>query len=418
MLPDMSFPKLDASLSRLAAVLTALVLFISVGAWAQEPTPRHWDRPSVEALLRYIDSLGSHGLDPGDYRPDALQAAARSGDPAAIERQATLSFSLVADDLTEGHIKPGKRGRAYIVSDSLDPERVARMIDRAIETRNVAGVLDSLAPINPQYGKLRLALAKLPADQTEERGRIELNLERWRWLPRELGDRYIIVNIPEFRLRLVEGGKLVSSHQVIVGKTSSPTPQFQTQVKGVILNPSWHVPQSIVAESVGSLVRNRPQVARARGYIWKSNGGRLNVTQSPGPQNALGQLKLDMPNPLSIFVHDTPSKDLFERDGRAFSHGCIRTQNPFELGAKLLAGTEWTPARIDAAVAERQTVQVPLQAQVAFYAVYLTAIAEADGTVRYVDDVYKLDVALERQLAANGVGIPSRPALDFGWKAG
>ncbi len=407
-------PTIGAILRRLATVpASCLLLLVAAGAPAQEPAPRHWDQPAAEALLAYIDGVGSHGLDAADYQPALLRAALQSGEPVAIEKQATLSFTLVAADLARGHIKPGNRGRTYIVSDTLDPQRVALMIDEAIAKRDVAGVLERLAPANPQYRSLRLALAKLPPERAAERERIKLNLERWRWLPHDLGTRYVIVNIPEYRLRLVENGRLLSAHRVIVGKTSTPTPRFQARIKGVIINPSWHVPQSIVAESVGSLVRNRPQVARSRGYTWNWNGGKLNVTQMPGPENALGQMKLDMPNPLSIFVHDTPSKDLFERDVRAFSHGCIRTQDPFALGEHLLAGSEWTRTRIDAAAATRKTVEIPLEQPLPIYVVYLTAIAQADGSIREFDDVYKLDGCLEKQLASAGTEPVFRAAPGF-----
>lgn len=373
------------------------MLFGVASAAAQEPAPSHWDRASAEALLTYIRQIDSHGLDPADYSPAELRSALVSGDAERLEKQATLSFGLVARDLAEGHLRPGQRGRYLIASDRIEPEHVAHLIDQAIGKRAVARVLDGLAPDHSQYRQLRTALGKLPAGA--DRAAIELNLERWRWLPRNLGQRHIMVNIPEYRLRLIESGREVSSHRVIVGKKNTPTPQFQAEVKGVIFNPSWYVPQSIIAESVGSLVRNRPQVARSRGYVWSWDSGRLRVTQTPGPQNALGQMKLDMPNPLSIFVHDTPSKDLFDREERTLSHGCIRTQDPFDLGAALLAGSEWDRARIDNAVGSRKTVRVPLDRPVPLYAVYITAVAQPDGTVRFLDDPYSLDTALRNRLA-------------------
>lgn len=381
-----------------AVLLYGLVL-ASAAAVAQDAAPRYWDRRTAETLLDYIERIGSHGLDPADYGSVALSQAIASGDPGVIERQATESFATVAADLAIGHVRPGKRGRFYIQSDPLDLARDARLIDVAIAAGNVAPVLDGLAPRDPQYAVLRGALARLGPEDAEKRRKLKVTLERWRWLPRDLGTRFLLVNIPEYRVRLFERGVETASHRVIVGKTSTPTPQFSATVNGIILNPLWHVPQSIVAESVGSLVRRNPSLARSRGYTWAwDRFGKLQVTQQPGPQNALGQMKLDMPNAFAVYLHDTPTKELFDRDSRTLSHGCIRTDMPFDLAVKLLADPEWTRATIDAAVAAGQTRRVALNTPVPVYTVYLTAVADADGTVRYLDDPYRLDAAIDTRL--------------------
>ena len=381
-----------------AALIVWIAFLASSAALAQDASLQRWDRATAGALLAYIERIDSHGLKPANYEPAQLEHAIASGDALALERQATRSFALVAGDLAIGRVKPGNRGRYYITPNTLHPDEAARLIETAIASRQDAGTLESLAPAGREYRLLRQALGRLDASQAEERRRIEVNLDRLRWLPRALGARHILVNIPEFRLRLVEGGQEISSHRVIVGTTRTPTPQFSTEVRAVILNPPWNVPQSIIAESVGSLVRNRPSEARRRGYTWTSAAGRLQVTQQPGPNNALGQLRLDMPNPLSIFIHDTPNKDLFEREVRTFSHGCIRTQNPFDLAEKLLAGTSWTRAAIDRTVAGGATTRAPLPQPVPVYVVYLTAMPGADGSVVYFDDPYKLDAEIAAQL--------------------
>lgn len=365
---------------------------------AQEPKPVRWDRTSAISLLDYIERIGSHGLDPADYRPAQLGKAIDSGDGAALETQADQSFGLVAADLAMGHVRAGQRGRYYIEPNKLDPMLVARMIDIAITARKVDWVLDSFAPQTREYADLRTALAGSGGKDAATRKQIEVNLERWRWLPRNLGAKYLLVNIPEYRLRLVENGREIASHKVIVGQVGKQTPQFQTKVTGVILNPTWTVPQSIIAESVGSLVRNSPATARSRGYSWTGGGGRLSVVQAPGPGNSLGQMKLDMPNPLTIFIHDTPSKALFERDARTFSHGCIRVQDPFRLAEALLSGASWNRGRIDAVVASRVTTRIGLGAPVPVYAVYLTAVPQPDGAVAYLKDPYGLDASLAAKL--------------------
>jgi L,D-transpeptidase YcbB len=378
------------------ATLWALTLAATV-AFAQEPAPRQWDAQSAGTLLAYIERIDSHGLDPADYSPTQLRQAIASGNATSIEQQATASFSSVATDLAIGHVKPGRRGRYFIASDPIEPEKVARLIDSAIASGSVARVLDPLAPQNREYAALRAALARLGPGQEDQRKKLEVSLERWRWLPRNLGDRHLLVNIPDYRLQLFDGGRAIDSHRVIVGKVQTPTPQFSAEVTAVILNPSWYVPQSIIAESVGSLVRNRPQVARARGYTWSYSGG-LRVTQQPGPQNALGQMKLEMVNPLSVYIHDTPSKELFERDVRAFSHGCIRTQLPFDLAEVLLKDAGWSRAEIDTGVAARKTQRVPLARPIPVYVTYMTAATGPDGEVRFLDDPYRLDAAIAAQL--------------------
>jgi murein L,D-transpeptidase YcbB/YkuD len=410
---DASAGRPSACVHGLAAVaLIWLLLFAAAVGAAQMPQPRQWDRQSALALLAYIDTIDAHGLDPADYAPTDLHAALNSGDPAAIERQATASFGLVARDLATGHLRPQQRGRYFIPSDTLSAAQVADLIDRALARQDVAGTLEGGAPRDPQYAALRAALAKLRPGRDRERRIIEANLERWRWLPRELGERYLLINIPEFQLRLFDGGRVTSSHRVIVGEPNTPTPQFRTEATGVIFNPPWNVPQSIIAESIGSLVRNRPAVARARGYTWSFADGGLRVTQQPGPQNALGQMKLDMPNPFTVFIHDTATKQLFAVEDRALSHGCIRTQAPFDLAAALLAGTEWTPSQIAGTVAGLRTERAPLPKPVPVYVVYMTAVADDYGTVRFLDDPYKLDKAIEERLAQGDIGAPALAALD------
>jgi murein L,D-transpeptidase YcbB/YkuD len=402
-----------AFLRGLAAVALVWALLLTAAvAGAQNPGAVRWNPQSGFALLAYIDTLDTHGLDPAHYAGPELRAALSSGDPAAIERRATNSFGLVARDLAMGHLRGAQRGRYFISSDTLEPAEVADLIDRAIASRDVAGTLESLAPRTRQYAELRTALEALRPGDDRNRRVLQANLERWRWLPRELGERYLMVNIPEFQARLVEAGRIIATHRVIVGKTGTPTPQFRTEVTGMIFNPTWTVPQSIIRESVGSLVRRSPSVARARGYTWSFAGGGLRVVQQPGPQNALGQMKLDMPNPFTVYMHDTPTKQLFDREVRTLSHGCIRTQNPFDLAALLLTGTEWTPKRIADTVAGLRTTRVPLPRPVPVYVVYMTAVADEDGAVRYLDDPYKLDKAIEAQLAHGDAEAPALAALD------
>jgi murein L,D-transpeptidase YcbB/YkuD len=380
------------------AMLWTVAMF-SVSAFAQEPRPQRWDRTTAATLATYIEQIGSHGLKPADYKLVQLRAAIDSGDASALEKQATESFGLVAEDLALGRVPPGQRGRYYVAPNSLDPALVARMIDMAITAHEVEWVLDSFGPQNGEYVALRKALGGPDGTVPAKQRQIAATLEHWRWFPHNPGSRYLIVNIPEYRVRLIENGREIDNHKVIVGQVGKPTPQFSAKVTGVILNPSWHVPQSIVAESVGSLVRNRPATAKSRGYTWTTAGGRLSVTQGPGPGNSLGQIKFDMPNPLTVYLHDTPSKALFDRDDRTFSHGCVRTQDPFELAEKLLADASWDRNRMNAVVASRVTTRVPLDTPLPIYVVYMTAVPQPDGSVLYLKDPYKQDDLVAAKLS-------------------
>ncbi|GGE01606.1 hypothetical protein GCM10011515_21670 [Tsuneonella deserti] len=384
-------------LPALAVIFPVLAALLGTPALAggRGDDGERWDTATASSLLSYIEDAGNQGLRPADYEADALRAALQSQDPQRLDDQAAESFRILASDLAGGHVRPGSRGRYFIPANTLDPPRVEQLAREAMRTGQVGTVLDSLAPQDPAYAALKQELRRGPSNK-QTRGHLLATLERWRWLPRDMGQRYLVVNIPEYRLRLYEGGREVASHRVIVGKPSTPTAQFHADVTGVILNPSWYVPSSIIRESVGSLVRNRPAEARRRGYTWTYAGG-LRVTQGPGPGNSLGQMRLDMPNPLSMFIHDTPSKELFAREDRALSHGCMRTDKPFDLAQILLGKVGWDRAWIDAVVASRQTTRVALDMPVPVYVVYMTAIPQPDGTIAYAKDPYKLDGSLASQ---------------------
>jgi murein L,D-transpeptidase YcbB/YkuD len=277
----------------------------------------------------------------------------------------------------------------------------------ALARHAVDEALFSLLPQNAEYIRLKAQLAATPARDKATVERLRANLERWRWMPRNLGRRYIIVNVPAFELILVEDDKIIARHRVIVGKKSTPTPQFGAMVTGVILNPWWDVPQSIIAESVGRLVRTNPAGARAKGYVTsRSSGGRLSVRQTPGPNNALGHMKLEMANPFTVYIHDTPSKPLFDEDVRAFSHGCIRADGALDFAATLLVSQSgWDRAAIDRIVQTRSTTKINLQQSIPVFVGYFTASVDQYGEVASYPDIYGRDgpvvaALVDRQLGA------------------
>lgn len=357
--------------------------------------PTQWTRADAEDLVAFIDRIATEGLDPADYDPAKLRAAISSGNAAAVANLATATFLHLATDLRQGHVRGGYRIAWHIPDPPIDRAGQQALLAQALSAHKVGETLASLFPVHPDYLALKAALAATPPRDRAAIERIRANLERWRWMPHDLGRRYLLVNVPAFELQLVEGGKIVSRHRLIVGKTGTPTPQFSTRATGLILNPWWDVPQSIVAESVGRLVRTNPGAARARGYVW--SGG--SVRQRPGPGNALGQMKLVMPNPFTVYIHDTPSKNLFDEKVRAFSHGCIRTQDPFALAALLLASNPgWDRATMERVVAGRVSTKIDFVRSLPVYVAYFTAATDASGVLAAYPDIYGRDKAVVSQL--------------------
>ena len=370
---------------RLLILLAFIMLGIGTPAAAQLP---RWTKPDAAELLSVVDQVGAEGLDPADYGPAPLRAALASGNQDDLDRAATAAFEKIAHDFGEGRVGASGRIRWRIPGRRVDSSFQQALMLTALGTHQVQATLQSLLPRHPEYGALKAALAATPPADKATVQRLRTNLERWRWMPRDFGRRYLLVNVAAFQVALVVDGKVLERHRIIVGKPRTPTPQFAATVQAVLINPWWDVPSSIIAESVGRLVRNNPKVARARGYV----GGGGHIRQRPGPGNALGQIKLVMPNPFTVYLHDTPSKELFNKEVRTFSHGCIRTQDVLGLAATLLASRpEWNQAAIERVMATRVTTQVPLDRPVPIYVTYFTAASSADGMVESYPDVYGRD---------------------------
>lgn len=347
-----------------------------------------WDRRNVEALIGAVDDLAAEGLSPADYDVKELRVALQAGNDTEVNAAASKLFTQIATDLSQGLISPDRRARWAIKGAAVDPEAVNAAMETALLERRVAGTLVAFAPDHPQYALLKAALAKTETTtDPEKRARLRLNMERWRWMPRDPGAEYILVNVPSFDLIVVRNGAVIDRRRVIVGAPKTPTPQFAATVTGLTFNPTWHVPASIVAEGVGALLESDPDAARKQGYYVAADGG---VRQKPGPANALGRMKLEMPNPFSVFLHDTPQKPLFQRETRAFSHGCIRVEGALDLAQTLMAPT-WDKEIINDVVSTATTVTVKLDPPIPVYITYFTAVADADAVVSFYPDIYRRD---------------------------
>ena len=252
----------------------------------------------------------------------------------------------------------------------------------------------------PQSSSIDAPLIKALNVPVENRIRqMLLNMERMKWMPERPAD-FIVVNIPEYRFRLIENGKLALAMDVVVGKAANRTVIFSDELKYVVFSPYWNIPRSIVrAEIYPAMQRSSTYLRRNNMETTGTSNGLPIVRQKPGKGNALGQVKFIFPNSYNIYFHDTPAKSLFSRDKRAFSHGCIRLHKPFELAKYLLRhDDEWTDAAIKKAMNSSNEKWVTLQKTWPVFITYFTSWVDADGLVQFRDDVYGHDKKLESHL--------------------
>ena len=209
------------------------------------------------------------------------------------------------------------------------------------------------------------------------------NMERWRWMPRDFGKTHIRVNIPEYKVRVTRNNKIIHTERIIVGKPTNKTPVFSDVMETVVFNPYWNIPQSIIWNEMNGRIPN--------GYEGGVRNGRMWIRQKPGPRNALGRIKFLFPNKHAVYLHDTPSRSLFNKNRRAFSHGCVRVRNPRRLAEVVLGMSGWSKSKVDRKWATRTNLQVSLKTKIPVHITYFTLWADAKGTLTSFNDVYGHD---------------------------
>ena len=379
----------------LAPVTTPNVMPAPVLTPAPTPVPPPpapaWPLRDAQALLTAIQGIGSEGLDPKDYEPATLAAAITGGEGVALNETATRLFAWLVEDLRDGRTPMAARVQWFAVDPDRDINPTTLVLARALEKHDVSGELAALAPLHPDYAALRQALASGTGDKTA----IRANMDRWRWLARDMGNQYLLTNVPEYMLRLTVNNRVITSYRTVVGKPGkTATPQLAETVQGVIFNPTWTVPQSIVkGEGLGAKVLGNPGWAKAAGYKGtKGADGFVTVVQQPGKNNSLGLMKLDMPNPHAIFIHDTPAKSLFAAPARAFSHGCIRAERASELGMLMaMLGGGLTREEGVAHTLSGVYTKVPMTKTFPVYITYFTMARDVTGGLRKFADIYGRD---------------------------
>jgi L,D-transpeptidase YcbB len=239
-------------------------------------------------------------------------------------------------------------------------------------------------------------------------GQIAANLERHRWMPRDLGSRYIYVNVPEFHLAAYDSGKVALEMKVIVGQEyeDKATPVFSDSMEFVVFRPYWNITPDIQAKEIEPKLASNPGYLAANDMEYYRDGGATRIRQRPGPKNSLGYVKFLFPNDFNIYLHDTPNHELFDKDVRAFSHGCIRIEKPAELAQWVLG---WDAGRVEQAMREgKDNQQVKLPKKIPVYIAYGTTYVR-DGQLYFGNDLYHRDDQLVKAMAEGA--LPSERAV-------
>jgi murein L,D-transpeptidase YcbB/YkuD len=373
-----------------------------------------WDSHPAEASRLWDAVLRSndHGLDPGLFHSAALGAHGPTLSP--IERDLLLSdaFLSYADALSRGAMPIEDRAD----DEDLTPEPVdiVAALDTAISDPDPARVIEGLAPSSPEYTTLRRAYADYrsiaqaggrvrnpgarnrldPTPVTaEKRARqLAINLERLRWLPRRMPPDRVMVNAAIARLQLFRSDRPVFTTRVVVGEIDKQTPEFQSAINDVLFNPPWNIPRSIAQTEILPKLAADSDYLKSHHMRVRSNGS---IQQEAGPYSALGRLKFEMTDRYDVYLHDTPTKSLFQSVARMMSHGCVRVESPRALAVLLLGQT---PEAIDRGIASGHTSRRLLPAPMPAFIVYQTAYVESDGSIQFRSDPYDRDNEIWQRL--------------------
>ena len=360
--------------------------------WHIKPSAAQID----SALARYLS----------DIRFDVSMTQMRPEYPEYKELQKQLERyrSIIA----KGGWQEIPEGKALKRRDAATVERLTALRDRlrvegydvgadsAVYGESFAGAIAQFQRehgivVDSSLGKETLKALNVPADY--RLGQIAANMERYRWMPRSLGDKYVFVNVPAFRLEAFDDGKEVMEMKVIVGAEYEDrnTPVFSDSMKYVVFRPYWNATDDIMEKELWPKVQSDPTFLERNNYEIVSEGGKQRIRQKPGDTNALGLVKFMFPNTFSIYMHDTPEDDLFAKDVRAFSHGCIRLEKPEEMAQWALG---WSAEQVREAMASSQDDRhINLKQKIPVYIVYFTTFMR-DGRLHFGNDLYGRDVEL------------------------
>lgn len=377
----------------------------------------------MKDLLQQLEYSERHGLDPADYGVADFQAERDRSQTRTkgtrfqlsrvpeLDARMTWAYLQYAADLVGWRHSPNDISANWLASPKQE-DLLARL-KSAVEDNDVRDSLEALAPTHSQYKGLQAALVRMKKEggEKDRLAQIRMNLERWRWTPRDLGERHILINVPAYEMQVVEDGKPELAMRVIVGAPDTPTPLFSDEMTYVVFSPYWNIPETILREETlprlvddpDYLSRNRIEVVGTSGEAvdvqavdWSDASATegLRFRQVPGAENALGLVKFIFPNHFSVYLHDTPGDALFNRPKRTLSHGCIRVEKPVSLAEYVLGDQpQWTSAKIASAMHAKREQTAKLAKPLPVHIGYWTAWVEEDGDVTFTDDPYGLDRA-------------------------
>jgi murein L,D-transpeptidase YcbB/YkuD len=366
----------------------------------------HWSRVSGDIF--YDQSAA----DPAEVLTAVLEAKDVGEVLAAYEPHAAAYLALKAK-LAE--LRAGRNSKAQIANGpalniGMHDERVPQLRTRLDVAGEGGATYDK--PLADAVKKFQ-AIHKLKSTGTLDAATVEAlnghapdrqtdiiiaNMERWRWMPRNLGNTYVIVNLPDYTLRVIREGKQVWMTKIVVGKPATPTPIMSAQMKSITVNPTWNIPDSIAAKEYLPLLQQDPTILQRMGLnVSYNSDGSIHLSQPPGEQNALGQIRFNFPNKFLVYQHDSNQKQFFANDRRAESHGCMRVQDPVKYAEVLLSiarpGEGYTQDRIHRMYgAYESDIQFPTFIPV--HLTYQTAFVDDQGKLEFREDIYGRDRAL------------------------
>ena len=297
------------------------------------------------------------------------------------------------------------RARLSLDEDGGELQDPDPLQDLVYDTKVAAAIADfQKANGLPPSGTLtaRTAAALSGRQSSHLQAEILANMERWRWMPRDMGETHIEVNIPDYEAAVIENGEVTLRTRVVVGKEDTPTPVFSDTMKFLIVNPYWNVPPSIIRKEMLPRLAADPNYLHRLGYEVYTRAGHLAVRQPPGERNALGRIKFMFPNDFAVYMHDTPSRALFDSRKRAFSHGCVRVDDPFRFAETVLGRDNgWSEQRVKKLIGGKERY-VYLPKPLPVHLEYFTAFVDESGELQLRDDVYGYSRRVRTALGLDG----------------
>ena len=356
-----------------AEVLGKIAQAANAGAALEDFSPPHEGYKKLKAMLAQLRGKASPVPEIADGPLLKLNPKAPMEDPRVPQLRAKLGLGGDASDLKYDSklaeaVKKFQRANDLPVTGNLDA-RTVKELNGPTADRQIESVIS--------------------------------NMERWRWYPRDLGNAYVIVNLPDFSLRVMHNGAEAWSTRIVIGKTDMPTPLLSETMKYITINPTWNVPPSIVQNEYLPALQQDPTVLERMGLkLVYNRDGSVHIYQPPGEANALGRIRFNFPNRFLVYQHDTPDKQLFAHDVRAYSHGCMRVQDPAKYAEVLLniarPGENWTADKVKRMFGTgEQDIQLP--ATIWVLLTYQNAFVDDAGKLQIRRDIYNID---SRTLAA------------------